>query len=69
MINKKDIRVVSFPIDQYDRSYLDTLTDQELSEAACAEGDSNIWTLGEFQEALNEDLADTENNWIYFLTN
>ena len=63
-----NIRVVSFPIEQYDRSYLDTLTDKELSEAACAEGESDILTLSEFQESLNNDTIDTENKWWYFLT-
>ena len=69
MANKEDIRVVSFPISQYDRDYLETLTEEELSSHACAEGESNIWTLKEFQDDLNNDNVDTENNWIFFLTN
>lgn len=68
MVNKKDIRVVSFPIDQYDRDYLERLTEEELSSHACAEGESNIWTLEEFQADLNNDNVDTDNNWIFFLT-
>lgn len=68
MSKKNDIRVVSFPIDQYDRQWLDTLTDEQLSETACAEGNSDIFTLKEFQENLNNDYIDTENKWWYFLT-
>ena len=67
--NWKNVRVVSFPIDQYDREYLETLSDEELSSAACAEGESNIWTLSEFQNLLNNDYVDSDNNWIFFLTN
>lgn len=68
MANKKDIRVVSFPISQYDRGYLEKLSDEELSSHACAEGESNIWTLEEFQDDLNNDNVDSDNNWIFFLT-
>ena len=60
---------ITFPAFQYDREYLDTLNDRELSDCALAEGDSNIYvSLLEFQEALNNDEVDTENNLIYFLT-
>lgn len=69
MANKKDIRVVSFPIDQYDREYLEKLSDEELSSHACADGECIIWRLEEFQEDLNNDNVDCDNNWIFFLTN
>lgn len=69
MDKKLDIRVVALPIDDYDREWLNTKSDQELSEIACADGDSDIYeSLLEFQEALNSDEVDTENKWIYFLT-
>ncbi len=68
MDKKSNVRVVSFPIDQYDREWLDTLKDEELSSAACAEGESQIWSsLEEFQNDINSDRVDFENNWFYFL--
>ena len=64
-----DIRVVALPIDDYDRAWLDTKSDRELSDIALADEDSDIYlSLLEFQEALNNDNVDTENKWIYFLT-
>ena len=69
MDKKLNVRVVALPIEQYDRSWLDTLSDRELSDTALADGDSDIYgSLLEFQEALNNDEVDTENKWIYFLT-
>ena len=69
MDKKLNVRVVALPIDQYDRDYLSSLSDRELSEVALAEGDSDIYeSLLEFQERLNNDEVDTENKWIYFLT-
>jgi len=68
MDNNINVRVVGLPIEQYDRVWLDTLSDRELSETALAEGDSEIYSLAEFQEALNNDKVDTENKWFYFLT-
>ena len=68
MDKKRNVRVVSFPIDQYDREYLDTLKDEELSSAAHAEDESQIWaSLSEFQNDVNNDYVDFENNWFYFL--
>ena len=67
---KNNISVVSFPIERYDRSYLDGLSDKELSETALADGDCGVWSnLESFQDDLNNDFVDTENNWIYFLDN
>jgi hypothetical protein len=43
MDKKLDIRVVALPIDDYDREWLDTKSDQELSEIACADGNSDIY--------------------------
>lgn len=69
MDKKLNVRVVALPIDEYDRAWLNTLSDEELSDTALAEGNSDIYeSLLEFQEALNNDEVDTENKWIYFLT-
>ena len=73
-INQRDmdknlnVRVVALPI-TYDRQWLNTLNDRELSETALADGDCDIYgSLLEFQEALNNDEVGIENKWIYFLT-
>lgn len=64
-----NVRVVGLPIEQYDKEWLNSLSDMELSETALAEGDSEIYlSLAEFQEALNNNKVDTENKWFYFLT-
>ena len=66
-----NVRVVALPITKYDKEWLDTLKDEELSETACAEGDSIIWSnLDEFQKDLNLSGGGriTDLNWIYFLT-
>ena len=68
MDKNSNVRVVGFPCDSYDRKWLDSITDRERSEAACADGNTFIFEdLKEFQEYLNNDMVDTENNWIYFL--
>ena len=68
---KTKVRVVALPKAQYDKKWLDTLRDRELSEAALAEGDSLIWdTLDAFQEDLHLQGAGrniVDLNWIYFL--
>ena len=69
MDNNLNVRVVALPTITYDRQWLNTLNDRELSDTALADGDSDIYgSLLEFQEALNNDEVDTENKWIYFLT-
>lgn len=65
---KNDITVVAFPIDDYDKTELDRMSDAELSETALSDSKCNIWTgLESFQYALNADYVDTDNNWIFFL--
>ena len=68
---KTKVRVVALPKAQYDKEWLDTLRDRELSETALAEGDSLIWdTLDAFQEDLHLQGAGrniVDLNWIYFL--
>lgn len=69
MDNNLNVRVVALPTITYDRQWLNTLNDRELSDTALADGDSDIYgSLLEFQEALNNGEVDTENKWIYFLT-
>jgi hypothetical protein len=66
-----NVRVVGLPISQYDKEWLDTLNDEELSETACADGFSLIYgDLKEFQEALNLSggVDIVSDYWIYFLT-
>lgn len=70
-----NVRVVGFPIEPYyTKEWLDTLSDRELSETACADGDTYIYgNLKEFQEEIlnmknpNATELFTGNYW-YFLT-
>ena len=67
-----NVRVIAFPKAQYDEEWLDTLKVEELSEAACADGDTQIWgSLTEFQDILHLKGAGRniiDLNWVYFLT-
>jgi hypothetical protein len=67
-----NVRVVAFPKTQYDKEWLDTLKDEELSETALADGDTQIWgNLSEFQDSLHRNGAGRniiDLNWVYFLT-
>lgn len=71
MDKNSNVRVVCFPASEYEKEYLDTLKDEELSEAACAEGNSLIYgSLKEFQDFINGpfSLEIVGDYWIYFLT-
>ena len=67
-----NVRVIAFPKAQYDEEWLDTLKDEELSETACADADTQIWgSISEFQHDLHLKGAGRniiDLNWIYFLT-
>ena len=67
-----NVRVVAFPKTQYDKEWLDSLKDEELSETALADADSLIWPdLQEFQDDLHLKGAGRniiDLNWVYFLT-
>lgn len=67
-----NVRVVGFPKTSYDKEWLDTLSDRELSDAALADGDTQIWvSFKEFQNELHLEGAGRniiDLNWIYFLT-
>ena len=62
-----EILAISFPIDNYGRSKLDALTENELLQLAEKDHHCTIETLGQFQQDLNDDWLDTENNWWYFV--
>lgn len=65
---KKQITVVAFPVDTYEMNELSKKTDSELSEMALADSNCGIWSnLDAFQIALNADIVDTDNNWVFFL--
>lgn len=74
MDKNSNVRVVGFPIEPfYSKEWLDSLTDRERSEAACADGDTYIYEdLREFQEEIlnmkNPNAMEllTSNYW-YFL--
>lgn len=69
MEKELNVRVMGFPKNTYDKVWLDTLSDKDLSDTALAEGDSEIYpTLSDFQNALNNKEIDCEKNWYYFLT-
>jgi len=71
MDKNSSVRVVGFPKGNYDKEWLDSLNDRERSEAACADGDTQIWgSLNEFQDDLRLEGAGRniiDLNWIYFL--
>ena len=62
---------MGFPKTSYDKEWLDSINDRERSEAACADGDTQIWgSLNEFQSDLHLEGASRniiDLNWIYFL--
>lgn len=71
MDKTSNVRVVALPKKDYDKEWLDTLKDRELSETACADGNSMIYSnLSSFQTDLH--LQGAGRNiidlyWIYFL--
>jgi hypothetical protein len=71
MDKNSSVRVVGFPKGNYDKEWLDSLNDRERSEAACADGDTQIWgSLNEFQDDIHLEGAGRniiDLNWIYFL--
>lgn len=70
MDKKSDVRVVGFPKANYTKKWLDTLNDEERSDAACSDGDAEIFVdLQEFQDVIlnAENTERIINNWWYFL--
>lgn len=71
MDKNSNVRVVGFPKNNYYKEVLDSLSDREKSEWACADGDTAIFEdLREFQDVvLNNPMAKEQllNNLWYFL--
>lgn len=71
MDKNSNVRVVGFPKVGYDKTTLDSLSDREKSEWACADGDTAIFEdLRDFQDVvLNCRRASEQlvSNWWYFL--
>ena len=71
MDKNSNVRVVGFPKSNYYKDVLDSLSDREKSEWACADGDTAIFEdLREFQDmVLNCQFASEQllGNYWYFL--
>ena len=69
MTRKSNVRVVGFPNRNYDKKWLDTLNDKELSETALADGDTAIYEdLRDFQDTvLNPHSIELMFHYWYFL--
>jgi len=71
MDKSSNVRVVGFPKTAYDKEWLDTLRDRELSDTALADEDTAIFEdLRDFQETvLNSTFGKEQlkSNWWYFL--
>lgn len=71
MDKDSSVRVVGFPKENYDKDWLDSINDQERSEAACADGDTAIFEdLRDFQDTVLNSAFGMEqllNNYWYFL--
>lgn len=60
------MKVLGFPIDDFERSQLEKMTDVQLNEtflenSNCISYDS----VKAFFNDLNDDLVDTDNNWWF----
>ena len=60
------MKVLGFPIDDFERSQLEKMTDVQLNEtflenSNCISYDS----VKSFFNDLNDDLVDTDNNWWF----
>ena len=71
MDKNSNVRVVGFPKSSYYKDVLDSLSDREKSEWACADGDTAIFEdLREFQDVVLNCIGSNEqliSNWWYFL--
>lgn len=63
------MKALLFDIDRYDRGDLDWKNENELYELAMkGEGyATQVMSLDEFQEALNDEAVDVDGNWVYFI--
>jgi predicted transcriptional regulator len=68
-----NVRVIGVPKDSsYDKKWMDSISDKEMSTLALSDGDTAIFeSMEEFSEVvLNNPLAKEQllSNWWYFLT-
>lgn len=65
----KATKALLFDIDKYNRSDLNKMNENELYGLAMngEVGETMVYYLDEFQEALNDDAVDVQNNWVYFI--
>ena len=68
-----NVRVIGVPKNaSYDKKWMDTISDKEMSELALSDGDTAIFeSMEEFSEVvLNNPSAKEQllSNWWYFLT-
>jgi len=68
-----NVRVIGVPKDSsYDKKWMDSISDKEMSELALSDADTAIFeSIEEFSEVvLNNPLAKEQllSNWWYFLT-
>jgi predicted transcriptional regulator len=73
MDKKLNVRVIGVPKDSsYDKKWMDSISDKEMSELALSDGDTAIFeSMEEFSEVvLNNPLTKEQllSNWWYFLT-
>ena len=60
-----------FDIDRYERSDLDWMNENELYGLAMngEVDETRVYSLAEFQEALNDQDVDIDGYWVYFINN
>ena len=57
-------KVIGIPIEDFDRSQLDDMTDVQLNELFLENSNCISYDyIGDFFDDLNNDMVDTENNW------
>lgn len=57
-------KVIGFPVEEFDRTQLDIMTDVQLNEVFLEDSRCIGYDcLEDFFNDLNDDLIDTENNW------
>lgn len=62
------IRVFSFPIDKYDRSELDRMSNDALSKVAYGDDDVEcIGNLYDFENMVNDEEVLSQDYWIKFV--
>ena len=65
----KATKALLFDIDRYDRGDLNKMNENELYGLAMS-GDlyaTQVLSLDELQERINDDAIDFQNHWVYFI--